>query len=108
MPLIDRVLHLIDLTPVVMLLCIAVGAGVLWRRTRRPSGLTQFVGSLLLFAGFTISQLRLWSTSPYSQSAYAEALRSDTMRTVEETAVLLGIVVFALGFLRYALTYERI
>ncbi len=108
MPLIDLVLRLIDATPVVMLLCIAVGAGVLWRRSRCLSSLTQFVGALLLFAGFAISQLRLWSTSPYSQSAYAHALRSDTMRTVEESAVLIGVTVFALGFLRHALTYKHI
>ena len=108
MPLGDLVLRLLDVIPVVMLLCIAVGAGVLWHRTRRSSSLAQFVGSLLLFAGFAISQLRLLSTSPYSQSAYAEALRSDTMRTLETYAAFIGIVIFAFGFLRYALTSKRI
>ncbi len=108
MPLVDLIHHLIDVAPVVMLLCVAVVAGVLWRRTRRASSLAQFIASVLLFAGFALYHFRRWYVTPYDHSAYADAMRSEPMRISTDIAQFIGMVVFAIGYLWYALTHKRI
>ena len=109
MPLFDLIYHLIyDVAPSVMLLCVTVGAGVLWHRTKRSSSLVQFIGSLLLFAGFALQQLR-WSTvTPYDHSLYADVMRSEPMRIGMGLAFYIGLGIFAISYAWFARAHERI
>ena len=109
MPLVDLAYPFIyDLAPVLMLLCVAVGAGVLWRRTKRVSSLAQVIGAILIFAGLAFQQLRWLSVMPHDQSIYAEVMRSDPMRIGMGLTFYVGCLAFALSYAWFALTHERI
>jgi hypothetical protein len=109
MPLVDLAYRFIyDVAPLLMLLCVAVGAGVMWRRTKRGSSLVQFIGALLIFAGFTFQQLRWQSVTPYDQSVYADVMRSEPMRIGMGFAFYIGCLAFAISYVRFALTHKRI
>jgi cbb3-type cytochrome oxidase subunit 3 len=108
MTLVDLVHHFVeDVAPSALLLCIVAGAALLWRRTRRASSLAQLVASVLLFVGFGLDQLRWRSVTPYDHSAYADVMRSAPIH-IAMSAWPIGFVVFAIGYLWYALTQKRI
>ena len=109
MPVGDLIYRLIyDVAPNVMLLCVVVGAGVLWRRTKRALCLAQFIASLLLFVGFAFDQLRWSSVSSGDHSVYADVMRSEPMRIGMGLAFYFGCLGFALSYVWFALTHKRI
>lgn len=101
--------HLVwDLAPVAFPLCVVIGSVLVWRRTRRASALAQLIGAALVFIGWGLFKLR-WSTvEPTDLSLYAETLRSETMRITMLLAPLIGLAVFSIGYLSYAVKTKRI
>jgi hypothetical protein len=109
MTLVDLLHHFVeDVAPSALLFCIVAGTALLWSRTRRASSFAQLVGSVLLFAGFALDQLRWRTVTPYDHTAYAEVMRSASMHIAISTLWPIGFVVFAIGVLWYGLTQKRI
>ncbi len=105
----DLFYHLIwDVLPVAALICVVVGASLLWIRTKRTSSLLQMVASVLLFFGITLDRVRWQFVTPDDHSAFADVLRSESLRIAMLLAPLLGLIVFSIGYLWYARTQERI
>ena len=88
--------------PLAVTLCVGIGAFVLWRRTQRASSLVQFIGSVFLFYGFAVNDLR------WRSLAYTDFIRSGSMRISMDIAWLIGFWLFAIGYLLYALRQKRI
>ncbi len=103
MPLVDLLNHLVESAPTMMSLFVALGAGLLWSRTRRASTLAQFISSVLLLAGLGLYELRWRFTTPFDHSAFADVMRSESMRVSISLAQFIGIVAFAISYLCYAL-----
>ena len=109
MQLVDLIYRLIyDVAPIVMLLCVVVGACILWRRTKRALCLAQFIASLLLFGGFAFQPLRWSSVTSYDHSVYAEVMSSKAMRIGMGLALYIGCLAFSISYVWFALTHKRI
>jgi hypothetical protein len=92
----------LQVMPVAMLVCIIVAAALLWRRTRRASTLAQLVAAVLLFYAFGLNALR------WNSSWYEHLIRSEPMRISMDIAMWIGIPLFAISYLLYALQQKRI
>ena len=109
MTLTALVYHLVwHVLPSVALLCVVVGASLLWLRTKRTASLLQLVASVLLFFGITLDRIRWQLVTPYDHSVFADVMRSESMRIAMLLAPLLGLLFFSVGYLCYARTQERI
>jgi TRAP-type mannitol/chloroaromatic compound transport system permease large subunit len=109
MTLTDLIYHLVwDVVPFAALLCVVVGAALLWIRTKRTSAMLQMVASVLLFLGMALDRVRWQFVTPYDNSAFADVLRSESMRIVMLLAPLLGLTVFSISYLWYARAQKRI
>ncbi len=106
--LIDFINHFVLLPwPLWILLVIVVGAGLLWRRTRRAPDLAQFVASCLFLAAVAFDYVHPRIITPES-SALERALQSDAVRITVSFTEFLGFSVFSASYLWHALTHKRI
>jgi hypothetical protein len=90
-----------------LVLCVAVGSFVLWRRTKRAAALTQLVASALIFLPWLLGQIRYFMT-PSTESAFARLFWSQGFNEAMSLLLHLSLVVFGLGYIWYALTERRI
>ena len=97
---------LIDLALPAMVLCVTIGAGLLWSRTRRASMLVQFVASVLLFVGLVLERIPWLYVLPADQSAFADVMRSDLMDISMSSAQFIGMAAFAIGYLSDAALHK--
>jgi nitrogen fixation-related uncharacterized protein len=89
------------LLPVALLLCIVVGAGLLWRRNRRASTLTQLIGSSLICYSLALNAFRY---PPYSIGFN----QFEPIRISIDIAVDIGLPLFAISYLVYAIRRKSI
>jgi hypothetical protein len=89
-----------------MLLCVTIGAGLLWSRTRRAATLVQFVASVLLFVGLVLERIRWLYVLPADQSVFAHVIRSDLMHIAMSSAQFIGMAAFAISYLCYAARHK--
>ncbi len=109
MTLDDFLFHLVwDVTPIVALFCVVLGAALLWRFTRRASSLLQLVASVFLFFGIGLHRVRWQLVTPYDNSVFADVLRSEALRVAMLIAQSVGFALFAASYLWYARGQRRI
>jgi len=105
----DLIFHLTrNIGPGVVLLCFIVAAVSLWKRTRLVSALVQLLAASLVFVSWGVHRIGVEFTTPFDTSLFARVLSSEAMQITETVTLLIGIFVFALGYLRYALTQKGI
>ena len=104
----DGMPPLVEFGPTAVALSLAIGAGLLWSRTKRVSTLLQFAASVILFSGIVLEQIRWLYVLPTDQSVFANAMRSEAMHITIASAQLIGMVAFLSSYLWFALTQKRI
>ncbi len=87
--------------PGLLMLCIAIGGALLWRRTRRSSVLVQLVAASLLFADWGLTEI-FRALDP--NAGPATFFWSERIQTVRHIIVSLALVAFPISYLWYALT----
>ena len=95
--------------PVLWLLCIVVGALLLWRRTKHIAALAQFVAAAGFFVCIFVDWLREFSAPPpFDTSWFAKLVWSSHLSDFGFIVMIICVLVFPIAYLWYAITQKRI
>ena len=92
---------------VVVPLGIAVGAVVLWRRTRHVAVLLQAVGAGSFFVCCFLDRLRSF-VNPFDRSLVSRIAWAKDVQAVTVPVAMLAFIVFGTGYFWYAISRKNI
>jgi hypothetical protein len=95
---------LYTIAPGVLMLCVVVGAVLLWKRTRHASALVQLVAASLLVMDWAITGI--YELASESNTWLGTRFWSEPFQTVRHFTVSVALVVFPIAYLWYAFTQK--
>src|SRR6188472_2833447 len=94
--------HILEVSVIgLLLLGVILGATLLWKRTRRVAALTQLVAVTVVFVSWAFSEFLRFAAD--ARVSLPDVLWSESLETVMFGALVIGVAVFAVGYLWYAL-----
>ena len=98
---------IVEILPIALAAMLVAASTILWLRTRRVSVLLQLIASCVVFVSGTPGTLAIVLVR-FDYPGLYHTLRTSRADLVINSALALGILLFAVGYLSYALGHKRI
>jgi hypothetical protein len=91
-----------EFTPTLIVLCLVIGASLLWNRSKRISALAQLLASAGLLFVALVEHLQSFAT-PFDKSSFAQVLWSPWTPEAKIGIAFASAIVFSVAYLCYSI-----
>jgi hypothetical protein len=91
----------------VLFVSMAIGSFLLWKRTRHPSALAQFVAAAMLLLSLLATTIRSLAGTPVDDAPFARFMWSWQLHATIEWTALTSALAFGVSYFFYAVRRNR-